>query len=65
MRTAATRPYRIFISHSSKDDQFGLQLAEDLRHILVAAFCYLSGTGYRTDCFCNCCACFVHATWHV
>lgn len=32
---ASSKPkYRIFISHSSKDDDFGIQLAQDLRHIL-------------------------------
>ena len=33
--TTAPRPkYRIFISHSSKDDEFGIQLAQDLRYLL-------------------------------
>jgi serine/threonine protein phosphatase PrpC len=29
-----SQPLRIFVSHSSKDNDFGIQLAEDLRHVL-------------------------------
>jgi hypothetical protein len=34
MAPSANQVARIFVSHSSKDNDFGVQLVKDLRHIL-------------------------------